>query len=48
MLYNITRQYRDIKVTGDIKERIFNRKRTLSRKTLINSYSKFKTRIIKN
>ena len=52
--YNITRQYRDIRVTGNIKEKIFNRKRTpnrkktLSKKTLINSYSKFKTKIIKN
>jgi hypothetical protein len=42
MLYNITRPYRDIRVTGDIRERI------TYRKTLIDSYSKLKTRIIKN
>ena len=45
---NITKQYRDIRVTGDIKERTPSRKRTPSKKTLIDSYSKLKTRIIKN
>jgi hypothetical protein len=39
---DITRLYRDIRVTGDIRER------TPSRKTLIDSYSKLKTRTIKN
>ena len=39
---DITRLYRDIKVIEDIRER------TLYRKTLIDSYSKLKTRIIKN
>ena len=39
---NITRPYRDIRVIGDIRER------TPYRKTLIDSYSKLKTRIIKN
>jgi hypothetical protein len=39
---NITRLYRDIRVIRDIRER------TLSRKTLIDSYSKLKTGIIKN
>ena len=48
MPYNITRQYRDIRVIGDIKERISSRKRIPSRKALIDSYSKLKTRIIKN
>ena len=53
-LYNITRQYKDIRVTGDIKEKMPNKKKTLSkkrtpsRKPFIDSYSKFKTRIIKN
>ena len=47
-LYNITKQYRDIRVTGNTKKRTLSKKRTLNRKTLINSYSKFKTRIIKN
>ena len=42
MLYNITKLNRDIRVIGDI------RKRTPYRKTIINSYSKLKTRIIKN
>jgi len=41
-LYNITRLNRDIRVIGDI------RKRTLYRKAPIDSYSKLKTRIIKN
>ena len=51
---NITRQYKDIRVTGNIKKRIFskkrtpNRKKTLNKKTLIDSYSKLKTKIIKN
>ena len=51
---NITRQHRDIKIIGNIKEktlnkkRIFSKKRTPNKKTLINSYSKLKTRIIKN
>ena len=48
MLCNITRQYRDIRVTRDIKKRMPSRKRIFSRKTLIDSYSKLKTRIIKN
>ena len=48
MLYNITRQYRDIRVTGNIKERTPNRKKMSSKKTLIDSYSKLKTRTIKN
>ena len=54
MPYNITRQYKDIRVIGDIKEKIPSRKRTLNRKktpnrkTLIDSYSKLKTRIIKS
>ena len=48
MLYNITKQYRDIRITEDIRERIPSKKRMFSRKTLIDSYSKFKTRIIKN
>ena len=39
---NITRLYRDIRVTEDTKERI------PYRKTFIDSYSKLKTRIIKN
>jgi len=39
---NITRLNRDIRVTGDIRER------TPYRKTSIDSYSKLKTRIIKN
>ena len=47
MLYNITRQYRNIRVIGNIRERIPNKK-TLNRKTFIDSYSKFKTKIIKN
>jgi hypothetical protein len=42
MLCDITRLYRDIRVIGDIRER------TPSGKTLIDSYSKLKTRIIKN
>jgi hypothetical protein len=42
ILYNITRLNRDIKVIGDIRER------TPYRKTPIDSYSKLKTRIIKN
>ena len=41
-LYNITRLNRDIRVIGDIRER------TPYRKTPIDSYSKLKTRIIKN
>ena len=47
MPYNITRLYRDIKIIGDIKEKILNKK-ILNKKTLINSYSKLKTKIIKN
>jgi len=39
---DITKPNRDIRVTGDIRER------TPYRKTPINSYSKLKTRIIKN
>jgi hypothetical protein len=39
---DITRLNRDIRVIGDIKERIF------SKKTPINNNIKFKTRIIKN
>jgi len=39
---NITRLNRDIRVIGDIREK------TPSRKTPIDSYSKLKTRIIKN
>jgi hypothetical protein len=39
---DITRLDRDIRATGDIRER------TPYRKTLIDSYSKLKTRIIKN
>ena len=39
---NITRLYRDTRVIGDIRER------TPYRKMLIDSYSKLKTRIIKN
>jgi hypothetical protein len=39
---DIIRPYRDIRVIGDIRER------TPSRKTLIDSYSKLKTGIIKN
>ena len=52
--HNITRQYKDTRVIGDIRKRMPNKKRTLSRKkmpsrkTFINSYSKLKTRIIKN
>jgi hypothetical protein len=42
MLYNITKLNRDIRVTGDTRERM------PGRKTPINSDSKFKTRIIKN
>ena len=42
MLYNIIRPNRDIRVIGDIRER------TPYRKTLIDSYSKLKIRIIKN
>ena len=42
MLYNITKLNRDIRVTGDIRERI------LYKKTPIDSNSKFKIRIIKN
>ena len=45
---DITRQYRDIRVAGNIRERTPSRKRTASRKTLIDSYSKLKTRTIKN
>ena len=45
---DITRQYRDIKVTGDIKKRTPSRKRIPNKKTLIDSYSKLKTRIINN
>ena len=41
-LYNIFRLNRDIRDTKDIKKRLFNRK------ALINSYSKFKAKIIKN
>jgi hypothetical protein len=41
-LYNITRLNRDIRVIGDIRER------TPYRKTSIDSYSKLKTRAIKN
>jgi len=39
---DITKLYRDIRITGDIWER------TPYRKTLIDSYSKLKTRTIKN
>jgi len=39
---NITRLTKDLRVIGDIRER------TPYRKTLIDSYSKLKTRIIKN
>jgi hypothetical protein len=42
MLYNITKINRDLRIIGDIRER------TPYRKTLIDSYSKLKTRIIKN
>ena len=42
MLYNITKLYKDIRVIRDIKERM------PYRKTLIDSYSKLKTRTIKN
>ena len=42
MLYNITKLNRDLRVIGDIRER------TPYRKTLMDSYSKLKTRIIKN
>ena len=51
---DITRQYRDIRVTGNIKERTPSRKRTPnrkripSRKNFMDSYSKLKIRIIKN
>ena len=51
---DITRQYKNIRITGNTKKRMFNRKRTpnkkkiFSKKTFINSYSKFKTKIIKN
>jgi len=41
-LRDITRLYRDIRVIGDIRER------TPYRKTLMDSYSKLKTGIIKN
>jgi len=40
--HNITRLNRDIRVIGDIRERM------PYRKTPIDSYSKLKTRIIKN
>jgi hypothetical protein len=42
MPYDITKLNRDIRHTKDI------RKRLLSKKTPINSYSKLKARIIKN
>ena len=42
MLYNITRLYKNIKVIKDIRKRI------LYKKTPIDNYSKFKTKIIKN
>jgi hypothetical protein len=42
MLRDIIRLYRDIRVTGDIRER------TPYRKTLIDSFSKLKPGIIKN
>ena len=48
MLYNITRQYKDIRVIGDIKEKTLNKKKTPNKKTFMDSYSKFKTKIIKN
>ena len=48
MLYNIIRQYRDIRVTENTKKKIFSKKKTLSRKTLMDSYSKLKTKTIKN
>ena len=41
-LYNITRLNRDIRIIGDTRER------TPCRKTPIDSYSKLKTRAIKN
>ena len=34
-LYNITRQYKDIKVTGNIKKKTPNRKNIFSKKTFI-------------
>ena len=48
ILCDITRQYKNIRVTGDIKEKMPSKKRTFSKKTLIDSYSKFKTKTIKN
>jgi hypothetical protein len=42
MLCDITRPYRDIRYIKDIKKRL------PSKKTLIDSYSKLKARIIKN
>ena len=54
ILYNITRLYRDIRVAGNIRVvgdiRVAGdiKERMLYRKTLIDSYSKFKIRIIKN
>ena len=41
MPYNITKLNRDLRVIGDIKERI------LYKKTFIDSYSKLKTKVIK-
>jgi hypothetical protein len=48
MLRNITRPSRDIRVIGDIKVIGDIRERTPYRKTSIDSYSKLKTRAIKN
>ena len=42
MLYNITRPYKDTRVTEDIRER------TPYKKTLMDSYSKLKTKTTKN
>jgi len=42
MLYNITKLNRDLRAIGDIRERM------PYRKTLIDSYNKLKTKIIKN
>jgi hypothetical protein len=45
---NITRLNRDIRVIGDIRVTGDIRERTPYRKTSIDSYSKLKTRVIKN
>jgi hypothetical protein len=46
--YNITRLNRDIRIIGDIRVIGDTRERTPYRKTSIDSYSKLKTRAIKN